>query len=432
MFLRKDASPITPFSSRPLKAELKPGNPGAPDDHEASWLNRNVIGMSLASLLSDASHEMATAALPSFLEALGISAAALGAIEGVADCVSSVTKLGAGWYSDRLTRRKPLIVAGYLLTGVSQGLFAWAQGWALILTGRVLGWFGRGVRSPLRNVILSASAPAKARGKAFGFHRAGDTIGAVIGPLIAVWILARFHYHGLAAAHPFRLIFLLTLIPGLGACAVFAALVRETGGQASAAKLWTSIRSLPRSFGKLLVGVGFFGAGDFAPALIILAATQLLTPAHGMARAAELGALLYAVHNVFYAGCSYPVGALSDRLGRRGLLVAGYAAGALASLGFGAAFVWRLASPAYLVLLFAVAGFSAAAVDSLEGAITADYVTDKLRGTAYGVMGLVNGLGDLMASVIVGGLWTLISPACAFDYAAVAMALGATVLAVLR
>ncbi|MGH9355962.1 MAG: MFS transporter [Terriglobia bacterium] len=427
-----DTSPIRSGSSNPLKAELKPGDSGAPGNHEPSWLNRNVTGMTLASLLSDASHEMATAALPGFLEALGISAAALGAIEGIADCVSSVTKLGAGWYSDRLSRRKPLIVAGYFLTGISQGVFAWAQGWALILIGRVLGWFGRGVRSPLRNVILSASAPAKARGKAFGFHRAGDTIGAVIGPLIAVWVLARLHYHGHAAAHPFRLVFLLTLIPGLGACIVFAAMVRETSGQTSAARLWTSIRSLPGSFGRLLVGVGVFGAGDFAPALIILAATQLLTPAYGMARAAELGALLYAVHNVFYAGCSYPVGALSDRLGRRGLLVAGYAAGALAALGFAAAFAWRLASPAYLLLLFALAGIAAAAVDSLEGAITADHVTDKLRGTAYGAMGLVNGIGDLIASVAVGGLWTLISPACAFDYAAIAMALGATLLAVVK
>ena|SRR5579875_654816 len=427
----KDVSQIASLFSRPLKAELKPSDFRAPDG-QASWLNRNVIGMSLTSLLSDAGHEMATAALPGFLAALGVSAAALGLIEGISDCISSVTKLGAGWYSDRVIRRKPLVVAGYILTGSSQAVFAWANGWVLILVGRVLGWFGRGVRSPLRNVMLSASVPPEARGKAFGFHRAGDTVGAVVGPLFAVAMLAGFHSHGLVAQQPFRLIFLLTLIPGLGAGIVFAAMVRETRGQPSAAKLWTSIRSLPRSFGRLLWGVGFFGAGDFARALIILAAAQLLSPAHGMARAAELGGLLYVVHNVFYASCSYPVGALSDRLGRRGLLVTGYASGALAALGVAAAFAWRLASPAYLLALFAIAGFSAAAVDSLEGAITADCVTDELRGTAYGVMGLVNGLGDLVASIVVGGLWTLVSPACAFTYAAVAMGLGATMLATFR
>ncbi len=427
----KDASQIVSLFSRPLKTELKPDDSRAPEG-QASWLNRNVIGMSLTSLLSDAGHEMATAALPGFLAALGVSAAALGLIEGLSDCVSSVTKLGAGWYSDRVIRRKPLVVAGYLLTGSSQAVFAWAHGWDLILVGRVLGWFGRGVRSPLRNVMLSASVPPEARGKAFGFHRAGDTVGAVIGPLLAVAMLAGFHSHGLAATHPFRLIFLLTLIPGLAAGLVFAAMVRETRGQPSAAKLWTSIRSLPRSFGRLLWGVGFFGAGDFARALIILAAAQLLSPVHGTARAAELGGLLYVVHNVFYAGCSYPVGALPDRLGRRGLLVVGYTSGAFAALGFAAAFAWRLASPGYLLLLFALAGFSAAAVDSLEGAITADCVTDKLRGTAYGVMGLVNGFGDLVASVVVGGLWTWVSPTFAFAYAAVVMALGATVLAALR
>ncbi|MGH9358220.1 MAG: MFS transporter [Terriglobia bacterium] len=418
-------------SQPPLNFPLKPDGSGPPND-QTSWLNRNVAGMTLTSLLSDAGHEMATAALPGFLTALGISAAALGLIEGVSDCISSVTKLGAGWYSDRLTRRKPLVVAGYLLTGVSQGIFAWAQGWVLILAGRALGWFGRGVRSPLRNVMLAGSVSPETRGKAFGFHRAGDTVGAIIGPLLAVGMLAKFHYPSAAASQPFRLIFLLTLIPGVGAGLVFAGMVRETHSQPSATKLWTSIRSLPRSFARLLVGVGLFGAGDFARAMIILAATQLLSASHGMTRAAEIGGLLYVVHNVFYAGCSYPVGALSDRLGRRGLLATGYAAGALASLGFAAAFAWRVASLEFLLFLFALAGLSAATVDSLESAITADYVTDKLRGTAYGVMGLVNGGGDLVASVVVGGLWTMASPAYAFGYAAAAMAAGAAVLAALR
>ncbi len=423
---------MQPSADSPSPQSLDaPSNSGNSNPANA-WLNRNVAGMTLASLLSDAGHEMATAALPGFLTALGVSAAALGLIEGASDCISSVTKLGAGWYSDRVSRRKPLVVAGYLLTGFSQGLFAWAQGWVLILGARVLGWFGRGVRSPLRNVMLAGSVSPETRGKAFGFHRAGDTVGAIIGPLIAVAMLARFDYHGFPASQPFRLIFLLTLSPGIGAGIVFAGIVRETHSQPSAAKLWTSIRSLPRSFTRLLVGVGLFGAGDYARAMIILAATQILIPSHGVTRATEIGALLYVVHNVFYAGCAYPVGALSDRLGRRRLLAAGYAAGAIASLGFASAFVWRMASPAFLLALFALAGISAAAVDSLESAITADFVTDKLRGTGYGVMGLVNGGGDLVASIIVGGLWTIASPACAFGYAAAAMTLGAAVLVSLR
>ena len=121
----------------------------------ASWLNRNVVGMGLTSLLSDAGHEMATAILPGFLTVLGVSAAALGIIEGVADATSSFVKLGAGWLSDRLGHRKPITVGGYLLTGLSKGLFAFAYGWPLILVGRVLGWFGRGIRGPLRDAMLA-------------------------------------------------------------------------------------------------------------------------------------------------------------------------------------------------------------------------------------------------------------------------------------
>ncbi|MGH9444471.1 MAG: MFS transporter [Terriglobia bacterium] len=139
-----------------------------PSPREA-WLNRNVVGMGIASLLSDASHEMATAVLPGFLAVLGLSPAALGLIEGVADSISSFVKLGSGWISDRLGHRKPMVVGGYFLTGASKALFAFAYGLPLLLVGRTLAWFGRGLRKPLRNAMLANSVPAEARGKAFDF-----------------------------------------------------------------------------------------------------------------------------------------------------------------------------------------------------------------------------------------------------------------------
>ncbi len=384
--------------------------------------------MGVTSLLSDASHEMATAVLPGFLAVLGLSPAVLGVIEGVADSTSSFVKLGSGWMSDRLGHRKPVTVGGYFLTGISQSLFSLATGLPLLLVGRTVGWFGRGVRGPLRDAMLADSVPPSARGKAFGFHRAGDTVGAIIGPLAGVWLLTYLHPRTGDPSEPFRIIFLLTLIPGIGSGVAFAALVREKRGAPSQIKLWTTLRALPRPFWRFLLGVGIFGMGDFARSLMILAAAQLLVPSYGLKRAAEIAGLLYVGYNVFYAALTYPVGALSDRLGRRGLLSIGYGAGALASLGLLAAFRWKLDFVVYLLALFALSGFSMAAVDALEGAATADFIGTEIRGTAYGVLGTVNGAGDLAASVVVGALWTAVSPASAFAYAAILMAFGGIVM----
>lgn len=409
----------SPVSTQPdLKLKTAP----------ADWLNRNVVGMGLTSLLSDACHEMATAVLPGFLAVLGVPAVALGAIEGVADSLSSFVKLASGWLSDRLGRRKPITVAGYFLTGIATGFFAIAHGWALVLAARVVGWFGRGVRGPLRNALLAESVPAETRGRAFGFHRGADTLGAILGPLIAVALLAFLHDRTASADAPFRIIFLVTLVPGLGAGAAFAALVSETRHEKHPTKFWLTLKNLPKPFRRFLVGVGIFGIGDFARSLMILAATELLAPTRGLARAAQIAGLLYVAHNIFYAGFTYPLGALSDRWGRRGLLALGYGAGALSALGLLLAFYGQLRSVAYLAAVFALAGASIAAADSLEGASTADLVPAESRGTAYGVLGTVNGVGDLVSSVLVGALWTAFSPALAFGYAAGLMALGGAVL----
>lgn len=400
-------------------------NSESPHKQPSSWLNRNVVGMGLTSLLSDISHEMATAMLPGFLTALGVSAAALGLIEGAADGVSSFVKLAFGWLSDRGGRRKPIAVSGYFITGSSTAIFALATGWPLVLIGRVVGWFGRGIRSPAKKAILAGSVPAESRGRAFGFERAGDTVGAILGPLIAVALLAYLHPHAENPSSPFRKIFLLTLVPGIACGIVFAVLVRETPLVASQKTFFAAIRQLPETFRRFLAGVGVFGMGDFSHTLMILAATQLLLPAHGMAHAAEIAALLYVGHNVVYAAAAYPVGALSDRLGRRGMLTVGYLVATITAAGFVAAFALKLVSIPYLLFLFGIGGLYMAFEEALEGSITADLVTEDVRGTAYGVLGAVNGVGDVAASILVGGLWTLISPAAAFGYSAALMLAGA-------
>src|SRR5215469_6290579 len=188
-----------------------------------SWLNRNVWGMTLTSLLSDACYEMALAVLPGFLPVIHVAAAALGWIEGASDAFSSFLKLFAGWYSDKIGHRKRMIVLGYFFTGTGLSLFAFAYSWVPIFLGRLVSWFGKGIRGSLRDAMLSESVAPDVRGRAFGFHRAGDTVGAIIGPLAGVALLSVLPKT--TPDIPFREIFLLSLIPGLAAPIAFALLV---------------------------------------------------------------------------------------------------------------------------------------------------------------------------------------------------------------
>jgi MFS family permease len=394
---------------------------------QPSWLNRNVAGMALTSFLGDACYEMVIAVLPGFLTTIGAAAGALGWIEGVADATASFVKLGAGWYSDRLGHRKGIVALGYFLTGTAMSVFAVALSWPLVLVGRVVGWLGRGIRGPLRDAMLAESIGPEVRGKAFGLHRAADTVGAVVGPLLGVGLLALLPAPSPSA--PFRVVFVVSLIPGLASVAAFVLLVQESRKPPQRGlRLWGAMRDLPAAYRRFLRGVGLFGLGDFSHTLLILAAATLLAPAHGPVRAAQLAALLYVLRNVVYAAASYPIGALADRTAKQPLLAAGYGVGALAAFGTAALFVFRVSHLAALAGVFAAAGVYIAAEDALEGAIPADLVTPEKRGTAYGLMGAVNGFGDLGASVLVGTLWTAVSPAVSFSCAGALMLLGTLLL----
>ena len=395
------------------------------------WLNRNVWGMTITSLLSDACYEMVLAVLPGFLPVIHVAAAALGWIEGASDAFSSFLKFFSGWYSDRIGQRKWMIVLGYLFTGTGLSIFAVAGSWIPILAGRMVSWFGKGIRGSLRDAMLSESVAPEVRGRVFGFHRAGDTIGAVIGPLAGVVLLEWLPKT--APDIPFRTIFLLSLIPGLAAPLVFAIMVRETRRQPKPGmKPGASIRQLPPAFRRFLLAVGLFGSGDFSPTLLTLAAATLLRPAHGPVRAAQLAALLYVIRNVVYAGGSYPIGRLADRMRKPPLLAAGYFCAALVAGLTAVLFVRGAAAFPVLEGLFAISGIFAAAQDTLEGAIPPDLTDAGMRGTVYGTLGAVNGTGDLIASALVGTLWTAVSPVAAFAAAGILMLLGAVGVARLR
>jgi MFS family permease len=389
--------------------------------------------MTITSMLSDACYEMVLAVLPGFLPVVHVAAAALGWIEGASDAFSSFLKFFSGWYSDKIGRRKWIITLGYFFTGTGLSIFSTAFTWVPILLGRIVSWFGKGIRGSLRDAMLSESVAPEVRGRAFGFHRAGDTVGAIVGPLAGIVLLSFLPkvFPGESPDIPFRTIFLLSLMPGLGAPIAFALLVRETPRRPRPEmKLIASIRQLPPAYRRFLIGVGLFGSGDFSPTLLTLGAATLLRSTHGPVAAAELAATLYVIRNMVYAAASYPIGALADRMPKLPLLSAGYFCEVAAAAAMAMLFFKRDSALTPLAVVFVISGIFAAAKDTLEGAIPPDMTDAGQRGTVYGAMGAVNGAADLIASAMTGTLWTVTSPVAAFTTAAGLMLFGA--LAILR
>lgn len=401
------------------------------DAPTSSWFNRTVIGAGLTSFLADVGYELATALLPSFLLILGLpvgmAAQVLGAIEAAADFLSNAAKLLVGWWSDRVGKRKALVVFGYALTGSAFALCALAISWPWVLAAKSLAWLGKGIRGPLRNAIITDAVDPAHRGKAFGFHRAGDTLGAVLGPLLAAAILWQLP----TAAEPresYALAFWLTLIPGLGAALTFALLVREQRFTPKPGlRLGASLQAMPQPYRRFLIAIALFGLGDFSHTLLILAATVHF-PAGGIPTAIA-AILLYAWRNFVQALAAFPAGWLGDRFDHRQVLFAGYLVAALTMLGFALLIALAPESQAGWIVLFALAGVYMAIQETLEPAIVADLVPDKqLHGTAYGVLAAVNGLGDVGASLVVGGLVLAVGWGAGLGFAAVLMTAGAVAL----
>jgi len=383
-------------------------------------MNRTVLGIGLASLFSDWSHEIATAVLPAFLATMGAAAVWLGLIEGVSDGLSSFVKMASGYYTDRLRRRKPVAVAGYVVTALGTASFGLASAAWHILLARSLAWLGRGVRTPVRKAILAAAVTKESYGRAFGFERMMDTLGAIVGPASAVVLLGAVHHH-------YPTLFAWTLVPGLAASALIAFVVVEKARRpVKHVSFGESLRALPRPFRRFLVAVGLFGAGDFAHTLLILLAMQRLTPEAGAAGAASAAIGLYLLHNVLYAGFAFIAGWLADRLDKRRLLAGGYALAAAMAVAVIVLpeNVWTLA------LVFAAGGIYVAVEETLEDSLCAELVGEEHHGMAFGTLATVNGVGDFLSSAVVGALWTWAGTAAAFAYCAVLFAAGA--LGVLR
>lgn len=385
--------------------------------------NPTVLGIGLASLFSDMGHEMATAALPSFLVSLGAPAAALGAIEGIADASMSASKLTGGVLADRPgASRKGIAATGYLVTGLGYGSFALATSWMGVAIGRAVAWAARGVRSPSRDALLADAVAPTHLGRAFGVERAGDSIGAIVGPLLAAAAIAVLSY---------KRLFLVSMIPAIFAALAILTLTHDTPVRNEITERTHGLRDLVRTPGRfrsLTVGVGLYGLGNFSATLLILRATQILhRTGRSTTSAASVAILLYTCHNAANAAFAYPAGALADRIGRRRVLIMGVGLFALAC----AAFAAGPTSLPLLVVLFCAVGASTAMVETAEGSHASELLPSAIRGRGFGLLGLVDGVGDLVSSVVVGVLWTVTAPAWGFVYAALMAALGAAVLILL-
>jgi len=362
-----------------------------------SWLNRTSLGISLASLFSDVSHELATAILPAFLASLGAGSAALGWIEGGADGLSALAKLWGGITADRVRRRKPIASFGYLLTGLGTAAIGLCvNAWQVALC-RIVAWIGRGSRTPARDVLMAEGSPPEAHGRAFGLERAGDASGAVLGPLLAMALLAQ----GVEPRH----LMLLSLAPGFLAFLAIALLVVETPHVPRRARLSLrgELRATGPAFHRYLTGISIFGCGDFSRTLLILYAAEHMTGSLFSLGGATAAVALYVLHNATSAVVSFPIGSLADSFGHRRVVLTGYFFAAATTLGFALA----PPTPAWLLLLFVCSGTYIACEEVAEKSYAASLLTRASRGAGMGLLAATNGLGDMISSALVGTLWAV-------------------------
>jgi MFS family permease len=346
------------------------------------WLTPGVRGIGTASFLADVGHEIPTALLPNLLTVtLGAPAAALGLIEGVSDGLAGATRLAGGAIADDPQRRRAQAVAGYTTTAVLSSLIGAATAVWQVAVLRAGAWAARGLRVPARNALLADIVPASRYGRAYGFERAMDNLGAIVGPLLALALV------GLVGT---RTAIFLSVIPGLLAALAIVYAIRHAPRAEERDRQPLRLRVRPvlsGRLGRLMVGVSAFEFGNVAATLLILRATELLAPGRSQDRATQLALGLYVAYNVAATVASIPAGRLGDRRGAVLVLVLGVGLFGLAYVGF------------------AAGGTSVLALAPIE-----------LRGSAFGLLAAVQSFGNLAASAVAGLLWTLASPRVAFAY----------------
>lgn len=371
-------------------------------------LRPQVILLGVVSLLNDSASEMIYPLLPVFLTTtLGATPLIVGIIEGSADALASVLKLIAGSMSDRMPRRKPLIVAGYLLATLSRGWIAVASRWPSVLAARLLDRTGKGIRSAPRDAMIADVTPEESRGKAFGFHRALDHTGAVVGPLLALLFLDALHV-------PLRTIFLIAVIPGGIAVVLLLFFLREERRERRRDDAAPAGGTPARRFWIALSAISLFSLANSSDVYLIL-------QAHAAGVSTAMLPALWGAHHVIKALFSTSAGSRSDTSGRKKLLVAGWLSYAVIY------FIFPFAhSTAFFFALFVAYAVPFTLSEGAERAWISDLVPAEIRGKSFGIYYLASGLFVLAGTALFGGLYEHVSPRAAFHTGA-ALAIAAAI-----
>ena len=384
------------------------------------WLTPGVKGIGTASFLADAGHEVPTALLPSLLTStLGATPAALGIIEGVSDALAGLARFGGGALADDPNRRRAVAVGGYTTTAVLSAATGGATSVAQVAILRAGAWTARGLRVPARNALLADVVPKSAYGRAYGFERAMDNLGAIAGPLLAI---------GLVATVGTRWAIGLSVIPGLLAALAIIYAVRHTAVPTTRVRAPIKLQIAPvlrGGLGRLFIGISAFELGNCAATLLILRATELLKPEHGQDSATTIAIALYVAYNVSATVTSFIAGHASDRRSPRLVLAVGAAGFAIAYLGLTRDTTSWLALAPWFVL----AGIGIGSAETAEHAAVAHAAPDDLRGSSFGLLAAVQSFGNLAASGIAGILWTAASPTWAFGFLATVMIIATALIA---
>jgi MFS family permease len=358
----------------------------------ATWVTRGLLGIVFATFFSDVGHEMVTATLPMYLANIGLGAAALGLMEGLADLLFSLSKLAGGWVGHHTEKKRAPATMGYALTALSTGAIALTQSLAALVSLRSAAWLGRGFRSPLRDFMLADEVGTAHFGRAYGIERAADMLGAVTGPLVAVLLI----WTGVEL----RTVILVSLVPSLIAAASFFAMTRDRPSQSPAGiESKPTPRRLPRRFWLFTAGVALFGVGDFSRTFLILLAAAAFGETGGVSMGAvSVAMLLYAAHNAVSALAAYPAGLFGDRGSRLRVLVFGYGLGVITNTLLAFSFGAR----SLLVVAIVLSGIYIAIQETLEKAVAVEILPREQRSLGLGVLASANAVGDMLSSIGVG------------------------------
>lgn len=375
---------------------------------------RNVVILGLVSFFNDVASEMIYPLVPIFLTSvLGAPVSIVGLIEGIAESIASILKVVFGWLSDKLRKRKPFIVAGYSLSTVSKIIFGLAYSWPFVLLARFIDRFGKGTRTSARDALITESSEASVRGKTFGFHRALDTLGAVVGPLLALVAIK-------ALDNNIRLIFFLSFIPAFIGVLLLFFFVKEKGRkQKNSSDFQFHWRDIDPSFKVFLLISFIFALGNSSNAFLILRAQNL-----GLS--VTMVILVYVHYNFVYAIFSIPAGIISDKIGPKKLLLAGFLLFALIYLFFG-----LITKSLFLWLLFPFYGIYMALTEGVSKAYISNLVPQEKIGTAFGIYQTTIGLCAFFASWIAGMLWSYVGISSPFIFGSMMAILAALLFIVL-